>query len=435
MSERRPAGRSGLDRVRGSPFARNTGWALFAEAARMVTSVGTFLVITYALTPSDYGIYVGTLGLLWFLLPFASVGAGYLLLKRVAGDGVELGEAVARANGMVVGGGLVTVVALIVVRPLLLPQSPALVLALLALSELVFGGMQEIAVFASQAGERLRLSLALRLMQGGSRLVAAVGLVLFHPGADLSDWAWLHLATAAGAAVVGQMFLGARGSSRVPLRRPRFAEARLGLPFSVGFGADKLRESADAVLLLRIGSSTDAGIYGAAIRLIGVANAPLRALIASSNARFFASGAHSVAAAASVARRITALGAAYAVAVGIGVVVAGPVVISVMSDEYASTAAALRLLSVLPLAISLEAFVATAMTAAGHQRIRVLSTLVSTALNVVLNVVLIPDHGWRGAVVASLACSALNATILWSALLLIVRRERTGRAGSSPARR
>jgi O-antigen/teichoic acid export membrane protein len=105
-----------------------------------------------------------------------------------------------------------------------------------------------------------------------------------------------------------------------------------------------------------------------------------------------------------------------------------------MSDEYASTAPALQLLSVLPLAISIEAFVATAMTAAGHQRIRVLSTLVSTGLNVVLNFVLIPDHGWRGAVVASLACSALNATILWSTLLVLVHRERTSRATSLRAR-
>jgi O-antigen/teichoic acid export membrane protein len=433
MSDRRFTGQSRLDRARSSPLARNTGWALAAEAARMVLSVGTFLVITHALTPSDYGVYVGTLGLLWFLLPFASVGAGYLLLKRVAGDGVEPGEAVARANGMVVSGGVVTIVALAAVRPWLLPQSPALVLVLLALAELVFGGMQEVAVFASQASERLRLSLALRLLQGGSRFVAAVGLILVHPAVDLGDWAWLHLATAALAAVVGQRLLGNSGGSQVPLRRPRFAEARLGLPFSVGFGADKLRESADSVLLLRIGSSSDAGIYGAAIRLMSLATAPLRALIASSNARFFARGAHSVAAAAET-RRVTVLGAAYAVVVAVGVVVAGPVVISLLSDEYASTGAALRMLSVLPLAISLEAFVATAMTATGHQRIRVLSTLVSTGFNIILNIALIPDHGWRGAVVASLACSVLNAAMLWISLLVIVRREATGRVASPRAR-
>ena len=428
MSNMPVAGRRRLDRVRSSPLTRNTGWALAAEAARMTTSVGTFLIVTHLLTPSDYGVYVGTLGLLWFLLPFASVGASYLVLQRIAGEGAEPGEAVARANGMVVVGGLVTVAGLVVIRPWLLPQSPALVLGLLALAELVFGGIQEVSVLATQASERLRLSSALRLLQGGSRLVAAAILVLVMPGAGLTGWACLHLATSALTAAVGQVLLGFSGRLRRALRWPQFVDARLGMPFSVSFGADKLRDSADSVLLLRIGSSVDAGVYGAAMRLMGVVTAPLRALIASSNARIFERGAHSVGGAASVVRRITALAVAYAFCAGIGVVVAGPAVVSLMSDEYISTGAALRVLSALPLAISLEAFVATAVTAVGHQRIRVFSTLASTGLNVVLNILLIPHHGWHGAVVASYACSVLNATVLWSTLLVLQRRQRAGRA-------
>ena len=219
------------------------------------------------------------------------------------------------------------------------------------------------------------------------------------------------------------MFLRNEGAGLIPLRRPRALEVRLGLPFSVGFGADKLRDSADAMLLLRVGSSVEAGIYGAATRLINVALVPLRALIASSNARFFAAGARSVGAALSVARQITVLGSAYALTAAFGVFLAGPAVISVLSDDYATAGDALRLLCVLPLAVSAEAFVATAMTAVGHQRIRVASTLMSTGVNVVLNIALIPAHGWRGAVVASLVCSALNAAVLWSALLVLRSRE------------
>lgn len=423
------AARRRLGRVRSSPLARNTGWALVAEAAKMATSVGTFLIVTHLLSPSDYGVYVGTLGLVWFLLPFASVGAGYLLLQRVAGEGAEPAEAVARANGMVITGGFLTVLALVVVRPWLLPQSPALVLGLLALAELVFGGMQEVAVLASQASGRLRLSSALRLLQGGSRLTAAAVLILVDPGAGLVAWAWLHVGTSALTAAAGQVLLGFPGGSRVAFRWPQLIDARLGLPFSVSFGADKLRDSADSVLLLRLGTGVEAGIYGAAMRLTNVVTAPLRALIASSNARLFERGAHSVAGAASLARRITGLAVAYAVVAGICTVVAGPAVVSLLSEDYASAGAAVRVLGAVSLAMALEAFVATAVTAVGHQRIRVFSTLTSTGLNVVLNVLLIPHHGWRGAVVASYACSALNATILWCALIVLVYRQRAGRRG------
>ena len=426
--------RDAADRIRraaGSMLAQNTAWALIAEAVRLGTALGAFIVVTHLLAPSEYGVYVGTLGLMWFVLPFASCGASYLLLQRVAGQGVDLTTAVARANGMVVTGGVVAILAMVVARPILLPQTSAIVMVLLAAAELVFGGLQDVAMLACQAIERLRLSIYLRLLQGVSRLIAAVALVIAVPSASLTQWAWLHLATAAFAALVAQMLLRVPGSRLVPFRWPRMLEVRSGLPFSVGFGADKLRESADSMLLLRIGTSADAGIFGAAIRLTGFVVTPLRALIASSNAKFFRAGANSVAATRVVARRVTSIGAAYAVVAAIVVAVGGPAAVSVLSAEYASTSDAVRILSVLPIAVAAESFVATAMTAIGRQRIRVMSTLASTSLNVLLNVALIPDYGWRGAVIASLTASAVNATILWSALMILAGRERRGGKSST----
>ncbi|MDN5914095.1 MAG: polysaccharide biosynthesis C-terminal domain-containing protein [Pseudonocardia sp.] len=419
----------------GSMLAQNTGWALVAEAVRLGAALGTFVVVTHLLPPSDYGVYVGTLGLMWFVLPFASCGASYLLLQRVAGEGIDLATAVARANGMVVGGGVVAVLVLAAARPVLLPQTSATVMVLLAIAELIFGGLHDVAMLACQALERLRLSVYLRLLQGVSRLIAAVALVVVVPSASLTQWAWLHLATAAFAALVAQVLLRVPGGRRLPFRMPRMLEVRSGLPFSVGFGADKLRESADSMLLLRIGTSADAGIFGAAIRLTGFVVTPLRALIASSNATFFRAGASSVAATRSVARRVTGLGAAYAVVASIVVAVGGPAAVSVLSAEYASAGDAVRILSVLPIAVAAEAFVATAMTAIGHQRVRVRSTLISTSLNILLNFALIPDYGWRGAVIASLTASAVNATILWSTLMVLAGRERRGSGSSTDRRR
>ncbi|MGW1679715.1 lipopolysaccharide biosynthesis protein [Saccharopolyspora sp. NPDC002376] len=407
-----------------SSLVRNTGWAFAAEAAKLLASVVTFVVITHLLAPSEYGVYVGTLGMLWFLLPFASAGTGYLLLARVAGQGVDLHDALGRANGMVIVGGLATVCILASLQHILLPQCPLLVLVPLALAEIVFGGLQEVAAFASQATEKLRSAAAMRLLQGASRLLAATGLVVFHPDATLTEWAWLHLASAALTGLVSQLMIGGSpGGTIIRFRPPRFAEVRLGFSYSVGFGADKIRESADVMLLLRIGTSADAGIYGAATRLINVAVTPLKALIASSNARFFAAGARSVTDAREIARRITFLAALYGGIVAVGILVAGPAAMSVLSSDYAAAADALRMLAVWPLAVGLESYVATAMTAIGHQRFRVASMLTSTVLNIVLNVVLIPSHGWGGAIIASLVASAVNSTMLWSKLLILAGSE------------
>lgn len=413
-------------------LSRDTGWALGAEATKLLTAVGTFLIVTALLPPAEYGVYVGTLGLMWFALPFATFGAGYLLLKRLAGEDVPLDEALGRAVGVVVCGGLACAALFVLAQPVLLPQSPPLVLGLLAVAELVFGGLHEVAAFTCQATRRLRLSMALRLLQGGSRFVAAVGLVVLHPDAGLTAWAWLHLATATIAAAVSLVVLdGVRG--RVPFRRPRLGEMRLGLPYSIGFGADKLRESADVVLLLRLGSGVEAGIYGAATRLVNLAVLPVRALIASSNARIFAAGARSVGDAASVARRVTLLVVGYTVPAAVLVAVAGPAAVSVLSSEYAATGEALRLLAVLPLLIGLEAYVATALTAVGRQGLRVASTLASTGVNVALNIWWIPEYGWRGAAVATLLSSALNGTVCWSVLGWLTARGRTAPPSPLPS--
>ncbi|MEQ3549112.1 polysaccharide biosynthesis C-terminal domain-containing protein [Pseudonocardia nematodicida] len=413
-----------LRRVAGSGLARDTGWALTAEVLRLATSLGAFLVVTHLLSPGEYGVYIGTLGLMWFVLPFASCGAAYLLLQRVAGEGVDLATAMGRANGMVVTGGVLVTLLIALTRPVLLPQTPALVIVLLALAELVFGGMTETSMLAGQALGRLRLTVWVRLLQGASRLVAAVGLIVVDPAATLVEWAWLHLATAAVAALAGQWLLRVPGPARIPLHRPRLVEVTRGFPFSVGFGAEKFRESADSMLLLRIGTATDTGIFGAAVRLLNLALTPLMALIASSNARIFAAGARSVGAARAVARRVTAIGLAYAAVAAVVVAVAGPVAVAFLPAGYAAAGDALRLLAVLPIAVAAESFVATAMTAIGHQRIRVASVLAGTAVNVALNVALIPTWGWRGVVVASVAASVLNTTLLWSAIMVLAARER-----------
>ena len=409
--------------VRESNMARQTSWALVAELVRMVTQLAMFLIVTHLFTAGDYGVYVGTIGLLAFVFPFATVGASYVLLRRVAGEGMEPGRALGHATTTVILGGLVTAPLLVLLRPWILPQASIAVLATSAATELIFAGVQDLAVFVAQATHQLHVSVPLRLAAGISRLVAVLILWGTVASPTLAQLTLANLLAAAFATGASINLLRRQGISFGRLPRPRTLDLRQGLPFSVGFGADKLRESADSVLLLRLDRPVDAGIYGAASRLVDMAVVPLRSLSHASNARFFEAGRESVRVGRRTAVRVTSVALAYAIPTAVVMALLGPTVINLLPGSYQSAAQAVRVLALWPIAVSIEMFAGTALTAVGHHRTRVVTNLLSAALNVALNLLWIPDHGWRGSVAATLTTSFLSSLVMWASLVVYGRRE------------
>lgn len=410
-------------RMRDSRTVRHTSWALVAELVRMVTQLAMFLVVTHLFAAGDYGIYVGTIGLLGFAFPFATLGASYLLLRRVAGEGMEPGRAFGHATTTVIVGGLVTAPLLVLMRPLILPQASLAVLATSAVTELIFVGIQDLAVSMAQATQQLRASVPIRLAAGLSRLVAVLVLWGTASSPTLVQLTVANLVAAAFATGASIALLRCGGVSLSRLPRPRAIDLREGLPFSVGFGADKLRESADSVLLLRLDRPVDAGIYGASSRLVDMAVVPLRSLSHASNALFFQAGRESVRKGRRAAVRVTSIALAYAIPTAALMALLGPTLIGVLPGSYQGAAQAVRVLALWPIAVSIEMFAGTALTAVGHHTTRVGTNLISAALNVALNLLWIPDHGWRGSVAATLTTSFLSGGVMWTALIVLDRRD------------
>src|SRR6202022_3282559 len=75
-----------------STLARNTGWMLLGQGLKLVIQAVYFTVIARSLGASKYGAFVGVLGLVGILLPFATLGSGYLLIKNVVRDRSQFSE-------------------------------------------------------------------------------------------------------------------------------------------------------------------------------------------------------------------------------------------------------------------------------------------------------------------------------------------------------
>jgi O-antigen/teichoic acid export membrane protein len=399
-----------------------TGWGLVGEAVRLPSAIIVFLILTRRFEKNDYGVLVATLSVLMFVMPYATAGSSYLLLQRVAGDGWDATTALARAFGTVlIGGGLFSL-GMVALRPLVLPQIPAGTLALLCASEIIAAGLVEAMVFLAQAQERLAVMAALRTVAGISRVIAAVGFVLFTHQPVLEPrrlgppmWLWAVLVLTCGivTAIVGQLLMV---KQFVVPTRPHKDDVRRGVPFALGFGADKFRDGIDQWLLVRMNRSGDAGIYGSSSRLVSLAAAPIGSIIAATNAKFFQAATVSVFEARRLARRVTAIAFAYALAAAAFFVLASGLIVRILPKSYAETGTAMRLMSVFPALAVLEVFVGMALTAIGRHPARVILNLVTAGLNAVLDIIWIPRYGYRAAIVATIIAGLTYSAALWFTL-------------------
>ncbi len=394
----------------------NLFWSLSGEGVRLVSSFVAFLILVRVFPPSDFGLLVAATGLFAMLFPFAGMGGGWLVLRRVTAESWSVVDALATANGMMLVGSAGLGVLAVAARPVVMPQMPLPWFIGVGLSEMVLLGLVETTLFAAQATERLMAKAAAWSVYGLGRAGAAVLLVTAVDEPDLGLWIVLTVVIGLVVLLVAQILTVGR---LVGVRRPRRVDVTDGLPYSVGFGAERLLAATDNVLLVRLDYAADAGLYAAARRLLTVSIAPVMAGLHAVSARLWRAGGQSrnqVADARRLALRLSALGSVYGVVVAGAWILLGDTVAGVLGPEYAEAAVILPWLSVVPLLLVLEVFAATALTGAGYHGHRVVLTVMVGVLNIGLNLVWIPGLGWRGAVYASLVSSALYVTLLWLTL-------------------
>ncbi|MDH3299488.1 MAG: hypothetical protein OES24_03175 [Acidimicrobiia bacterium] len=394
-------------------IANNLIWSVTGEAVRLTGSFAAFLVLVRVYPPADFGLLVSATALFATVFPLASVGGGWLLLQRVTKDRWSPERALATASGLTVTGSLLVGASVLVVRPVILPQMPALLFAGVAVAELLLMGLVEVTLFAAQATERLAAKAAAWSVYGIGRAVAAAVLLATVDRPGLGLWIVISIGVSGVVLVVAQVATVGR---LVGPSRPRRIDVREGLPYSVGFGAERLLATTDSVLLVRFDFTADAGLYAAGRRLLTVSLAPCFAALHAVSARLWRAGARSVVEARTLAIRFTVVGSAYGIVTMVGWLLAGDLAIGLLGSSYEQTAAILPWLSVVPLLTVLEIFAGTALTGSGHHHRRVLLTIGAGLLNLVLNLAWIPGAGWRGAIAASLVSSAVFVVSLWLVL-------------------
>jgi O-antigen/teichoic acid export membrane protein len=175
-------------------------------------------------------------------------------------------------------------------------------------------------------------------------------------------------------------------------------------------------------MLSHYGMNQANGIYSMVYRIVDIATIPIFSIRDAAMPRFFKLGTESIAAAADLTNRLLQRTLSLGVLSAAGMFVAAPLIPLVVGSGFADGVAGLRWLCLIPVFRSIHQMTGCALTGAGMQNYRTGTQMTAAAINLLLNVWLIPRWGWHGAAWSSLGTDAALAAMNWGVLRFQLKR-------------
>lgn len=419
--------RRALQMARGTT-ARDTGWAFMGEAMGVIGMTVSFTLLGRRLGPEGYGAFVGMYGLLGPAISFNQGAIGLTIYEHIVGRG-ESGRDVAAtslSSTFLIGGILSVVV--IVLGSLWLPTLPLDVIAIFAIGELIVVASLMMAVAVVQATRSFASASRFRILTMALRTAMIVALAVADV-LTLRNLAIGQIAVALTTFVLVVRIL--REETGAVLRPGPFKGSifRTIFTYSVGIAGTSVQSSADSVTLNATGHVADAGLYGAAMRIIGFAQVPINALSNSTHLSFLDREANHDPVVLS--KRYSLVAGAYGLAAAVGLLTFAQLVPVLLGSEFDGTTTMLRWLAPVAFLRSITIFPANGLLGLHRNPLRTGILVANAVWTVGLFLALIPSHSWKGAVIATVISEVTLLVTTWTALLWARGRERAAEARSA----
>jgi O-antigen/teichoic acid export membrane protein len=383
-------------------LVRNTGWMVLGQGANFFVQAGYFLLVAKLLGVTQYGVFAGAYALVSTVSPYSTLGSAMLFMRYAGAD--------RNSAPLYWGNALATTIcSSVVIGAILMPvgcqllgmQSVALILVLVA-SNCCMSQIVSSASVVFQTFEILKATAGLQALSNLLRLIAVGILVLTLHHASAFQCALGILASSMLAALTAVICVkGHIGGMHTngKLFRLRFWE---GLGFSFAGSTQTAYNDLDKLMLSHYGMNAANGIYTMAYRIVDFSTTPVTAMDSAILPRYFAlhqNGSGEV-------KRLARKGIPLAALVGLGAacctLVASPFVVAIVGHSFAEALHAVRWLCWLPALRGIHQLSGGVLTATGNQNYRTAAQFTVAVLNLVLNILWIPAHGWLGAAWATL---------------------------------
>ncbi len=403
-----------IDSFMQKPLVRGTVWLLIGRGMSLVLQAAYFVTIARTLGVAKYGEFVSITALMAIVSPFVGLGIEILLLKNVAKNRNLFAAYWGNSLFVTLVTGVGFILLLMLLAPSLLAHSISpLAILLVAVSDLIFGSITNIAGRSFQAVDRLNVSAQIGIFVMFTKVLAAIALLKYFPNPTGLEWVWLYstssILSALFAVILIQRWLG---PPTLELGRIK-SELGEGVSFSISNSAYTIYSDIDKTMLGKLSTLAATGIYAAAYRLIDVAFIPVISICGAAYADFFRKGKDGVGAALAFAKPLVAISAAYSLLAGLGLFLLSPVVPIILGDEYIPVVEALRWLSPIPLFRAMQHLGGDILSGSGFQSWRSGMETSIAGFNIALNWWLIPVYSWHGAAWASLISDGLLTICFW----------------------
>lgn len=404
---------------------------LLGQGFRLLIQGLYFTVIARSLGAQNYGAFVGVVGLVGILLPFATMGSGYLLIKNVARDECGFRKSWGSALLTTLLSASVLFGVVILISRFVLPASIPITLVMMVAAADLFGtSLAGICGHAFIAFERMKWTAWINVLMSAVRLVAAITLAAAHASPTALQWGELYLGSTSIVTFVALLLVMVKLGTPALNRSRTAAEIREGFYFSVMQSAQTIYNDIDKAMLARLSTLEATGIYGAAYRIVDVSFTPVAAVLIAAFPDFLRVGTDGISATLRYVRPLIFRALGYAALLAVGLLIGARMVPLILGDEYRLTVEALRWLAVLPLLKAVHSFLADALTGAGYQALRTVISAGVAVFNVLLNIWMIPTYSWRGAAWSSIASDALLICGIGMAVFILSRRAQSFPGGT-----
>lgn len=411
-------------RSRKDELTRNSTWTFLGNLLRIALQAAYFVLIARSLGVKDYGIFIAATSIVAILSPFLGLGAGNILVMKVACDRKEFSQAWAKTLFLASTTGIALAAIVVIAARAVLPRYIGLdIILLVTVGDLVGPRLTDLASMAFGAFYQFRWSALLQVSVTGFRAVAAglMILILNHPTAK--QWVWFY----AVSSVLMSTF--ALVAVTVKLGPPSFrvshlwADIREGSFYSLSMCAQTVYNEIDKAMLSRLSTASSVGLYSAAYRLTDVGSAPFRSVAAAAYPVLFKEGQRGVLPSLRYALKAFARAACITGVISAGLFFFAPLLPRLLGAGYSHSIEALRWLALLPVLKCTHVLFGDALSGAGYQRLRASLQVGIAIFNVLINLWLIRIYSWRGACWSSLASDGALAALVVTCGLVLSRRE------------
>jgi O-antigen/teichoic acid export membrane protein len=415
-----------LRRLRSDRVALNSAYMIGSHASVALLQGLQFFLLARALGSHEFGRVVSVIAITSALLPFSGLGLGNVAIMRIArrqaraesflGNGLAVTTATAA-----VGLGL----ALLIGNTFLNEPGTWLLVLLFGVSEILLTKYIDLAAHVFFGLEQHAVSALFYNLQMLVRLACAAA--LFWGWAEPTALAWAQLHLAGGVLTTGVVLYASvrlLGSPRTHYASAR-SDVKTGMFFSILLSARSVQTDVDKIVLARMASAATAGAYTAAFRLVYMACMPIMAILLSLQVRLFRKGLEGgLAGTLGALRHLMMLAGAYCLVLAACLYVAGPAVPWLLGDSYQLSSEILQWLCLLPFLVVVQSVCSDALSGAdAHRHLSFLHAL-TAGLALLLNLLLVPQFGWRGAVLAAYGSQAFLVAGLVLTIVLRVAAER-----------